>query len=107
MHDEIQRFNLNGEIADIEVSQTKERLVDFVEGMMRDQGFVPALDLEPQFTLDFDSETEQFTFALSVYGVKIDKDKTWNVGGILSGKEIPRYTPKNKSQQSSPSVESK
>lgn len=100
MHDEIQRFNLNGEISDAEVSRTRDRLVDFVEGMMRDQGFVPALDLEPQFTLDFDPETQQFKFALSVYGVKIDKDKTWSVGGILSGKEIPRYTPKSRSPQS-------
>lgn len=101
MHDEIQRFNLNGKIADTEITQTRERLVDFVESMMRDQGYVPALDLEPQFTMDFDESTEEFKFALSVYGVKIDKDKTWSVGGILSGKEITRYTPKSKSQQSS------
>jgi len=100
MHDEIQRFNLNGEIADREVTKTRERLVDFVENMMREQGYVPALDIEPQFTVDYDAAQERYTFALSVYGVKIDKEKTWTVGGILSGKEIPKYTPKSKSQQS-------
>lgn len=101
MHDEIQRFNLNGEMSDTDVVKQRERLVEFVESMMRDQGYVPALDLEPQFTLEFDPVSENFTFALSVYGVPIERNKTWNVGGILSGKEIPRYIPKNKSQQSS------
>lgn len=107
MHDEIQRFNLNGEMSDNNVVQQRERLVEFVESMMRDQGYVPALDLEPQFTLNFNEQNEQFIFALSVYGVPIEKSKTWQVGGILSGKEIPKYTPKNKSQPSSDSVESK
>ena len=106
IHDEIQRFNLNGKIADKDVTQTRERLVDFVESMMRDRGFVPALDIEPQFTMDFDESTGEFKFALSVYGVAIDKDKTWNVGGILSGKEIPKYTPKSRSPQSSSTVAS-
>lgn len=101
MHDEIQRFNLNGEIAEPNVVQTRDRLVEFVENMMREQGFVPALDIEPQFTVDYDATEERFTFALSVYGVKIEKDKTWTVGGILSGKEIPKYTPKSKSPVSS------
>lgn len=101
MHDEIQRFNLNGQIADYDVTKTRDRLVEFVESMMREQGYVPALDIEPQFTVDYVSDEGRFNFALSVYGVKISREKTWTVGGILSGKEIPRYTPKSKSQQSS------
>lgn len=100
MHDEIQRFNLNGDIADHDVTKTRERLVEFVESMMRDQGYVPALDIEPQFTVEYVPDEQRFKFALSVYGVRTSKERTWSVGGILSGKEIPRYIPKSRSQRS-------
>jgi hypothetical protein len=96
MHDEIRKFSLEGDLGDSKVVQTRERLVEYVESLMRDYSYVPALDLEPQFTRDYDPETESFKFTLSVYGVKVEKEKAWQTGGIMSGKEIPKYIPQPK-----------
>lgn len=99
MHDEIRKFSLEGELGEPNIVSTKARLVDYVEGLMRDYSYVPALDLEPQFTLDYEPEREAFKFTLSVYGVRVDKEDVWTTGGILSGKPIQKHIPKIKSKQ--------
>lgn len=96
MHDEIRKFSLEGVLGEPNIVSTKARLVDYVERLMRDYSYVPALDLEPQFTLDYSPEDEGFKFTLSVYGVQVEKEKSWSTGGIMSGKEIPKYTPQPK-----------
>lgn len=100
MHDEIRKFSLEGDLGEPNIVATKERLVDYIESLMRDYSYVPALDLEPQFTLDYSTEAKSFKFTLSVYGVKVDKEKAWTTGGIMSGKEIPKYIPQTKLKQS-------
>jgi hypothetical protein len=95
MHDDIKKFSLEGVLGEPNIVTTKERLIQHVEGLMRDYGYVPALDLEPQFTLDYLPE-EGFKFTLSVYGAKVEKEKAWSISGILNGKPIPRYTPQAK-----------
>ena len=91
MHDDIRKFSLEGDIGSDTV-KTRERLIEFIESNMRDYGYVPALDNEPQFTRTFDEKTETFKFRLTVYGVAMDKEKVWGVSGVMNGKEIPRYT---------------
>jgi hypothetical protein len=91
MHDEIRKFYLEGEVSDT-IGTTRDRLVHHLENMMRDYGYVPSIDNEPQFTLDYNAASENFNFKLTVYGVKTDKEKAWSISGITSGKEIPRYT---------------
>ena len=100
MHDDIRKFSMEGELGEPNVVATKERLVHFVETTMREQGFVPALDIEEQFTLDYDPVNESFTFKLTVYAVEVGRDKSWQVSGVMSGKEIPKYIPPTKSKQS-------
>jgi hypothetical protein len=90
MHDEIKKFYLEGELAEVNIVETKERIVHHLENMMRDYGFVPSIDNEPQFTLQFNPETEAFDFKLTVYGVKVDKERAWGISGITSGKEISK-----------------
>ena len=97
MHDDIRKFFLTGEIPDNNIVQTRDRLVDFLENHMRDFDYVPALDLEPQFTLDYDSESETYRFQLTVYGVRVE-EAVWDTAGIMSGKTILLSTPKNKSK---------
>lgn len=92
MHDEVKRFPLDGEIVDSSnLVQAKERLVNFVETQMRDHGFVPTLDLEPQFTLDYNLDTETYRFQLSVYGVHVGEEKAWQTAGMMSGKLILKH----------------
>ena len=92
MHNEIRKFSLEGLMAEPNIVDTKDQLVRYIEDMMRDYSFVPSIDLDPQFTLDYSPEDSGFKFTLSVYGVQVEKEKAWSVSGITNGKEIPRYT---------------
>lgn len=100
MHDDIERFSLDGEIDSSNLVEAKDRMVHFLETQMRDAGFVPALDLEPQFTREYNPETEKYNFVLSVYGIRVGRAKACETAGIMGGKTILSYTPKHKSKQS-------
>lgn|SRR5690606_1283210 len=99
MHDEIIRYSLVGEIQDSNIVESKKRLVSFVEGRMRDEGCAPALDLEPQFTLDYKPERETYEFSLSVYGVYIGEE-AWQNAGMMNGKTIMLSTAQVRSKES-------
>lgn len=92
MHDDIKKFLLTGEISDKDIVKAKERLVEAQEGIMRDEGYVPDLDKEPQFTMSYLPELAKFTFVLTVYGIYVGKDKAWSTGGVMGGKTIMRST---------------
>lgn len=96
MHDDIKKFFLSGDISSANVVQTKERLIQAQEAIMRDEGYVPDLDKEPQFTRNYVEETNRFTFALTVYGIYVGKDKAWATGGIMGGKTILKSIPATK-----------
>jgi hypothetical protein len=100
MHDEIKKFTVRGELKDSAVVTAKERMVHFLEGMMRDKGCVPSLDLDPQFTVEYVAEKEVFKFDLSIYGIWVGAEKACKLSGVTNGKEIPRYTPPAKSKAS-------
>jgi hypothetical protein len=101
MHEDIKTFSLNGEIDDSNLVETKERLVEALEDMIRDHGCVPVLDMDPQFTLNYIPDREIYEFVLTIYGVRIDEEKdAWATVGMMNGKPIMRYIPKNKSKES-------
>ncbi len=100
MHDDIIRYTLNGEISDTNLVQEKERLVLFMENQMRYDGLVPNLDMDPQFTLDYNAEREVYYFTLTVYGVHIGKEQAWHAAGTTAGTTIMRHTPPVKLNQS-------
>ena len=83
MHESIRDFHLRGNVGESNVVRDKQRLVSELEVTMRDNGFIPVLDLNPQFTREFNPKTDGFTFVLTIYGVK-DKD-AWNNAGISDG----------------------
>ena len=101
MHDEIIRYSMEGQISDADVVTNKERLIFFLEEEMRSQGVAPTLDMDPQFTLDYDREAEVFNFALSVYGSYVGSEKACEVAGTMFGKTIMMSTPQTKSKESS------
>lgn len=100
MHDDIKRFELDGEIDSANLVEAKDRMVLFLETQMRDSGFVPALDLEPQFTRQYNPEKENYTFMLSLYGIYVGRAKACETAGIMGGKTITSSMPKHKSKQS-------
>lgn len=88
MHDEIKRFYLTGEITSDKFLEAREALIKDVEDNMRDEGYVPVLDLLPQFTRNFNPESEVFNFELSVYGAKCNEERKYS--GVLNGVLIER-----------------
>lgn len=89
MHDKIRPFQMHGTMTDSSVHTTRERMIGFMEMYMRDSGYAPSLDLNPQFTLHY-REDESFDFTLTVYGVLVGMEEAWQTSGVASGKRIPR-----------------
>ena len=98
MHDEFIRYHMAGTITDGNLINRKAELVRFLETQMRDEGVAPNLDVDPQFTLDYDRETEGFNFELSVYGNYVG-EKAWQVEGVTLGATISKSTSQTKSKE--------
>jgi hypothetical protein len=64
---------------------------------MRSAGFVPRIDIEPDFTLEYDGK--KYNFTLSLYGIYVGKVNSKKICGIDKNKPI-LYTRKNKSEKS-------
>jgi hypothetical protein len=99
MHDEIIRYTISGEVSDRKLPQIKQSMIEFLETQMRDDGIVPSLDLEPQFTREYNVQTDRFEFSLTVYGVFVGGEEAWPVAGVMSGTKILKYTPQAKSKE--------
>lgn len=100
MHDEIIRYSLEGTMTDGNLVSRKEQYVHFVETWMRDEGVVPNLDLDPQFTLDYDATGETFRFSLSVYGNFVGGQQAWQAEGMTLGTMVMKPTFPIKSKES-------
>lgn len=99
MHDEIIRFSIEGTLPDSNIVQTKERMMDFLLGAMKDNGCTPVLELDPQFTLDYKPEDEIFEFELSMYAAFVGSEEAWQASGMTNGAMILNYTQKPKSKE--------
>lgn len=95
MHDDIKRFELTGTITSDKFVSARESLVRELEASMRDGGFVPVLDLHPQFTREYNPETQDFNFTLSVYGTHVGEE-SWRIAGMMNGTPISRSTHQTK-----------
>lgn len=93
MHDNIKKFSLAGTLADSSnIVESKERLIFALESQMRDNGVAPSLDLDPQFTLNYRPDSEDYAFELTIYGVKVGIQQSWRMTGISNGKPIMKST---------------
>ena len=80
----IKDFSLEGEIADDSfISGHRVKMEKIMEGHMRGMGYVPHLDLDSQYTIEYNQETETFRFYLVVYGVFVGKKKAREIVGRM------------------------
>jgi hypothetical protein len=81
-HRTIKKFGLSGVINDESSSpRLKIEYVRLLVSEMRATGYVPRLDIEPDFTIDYNRIKNCFEFEVSVYGIYIGKRKSeWIVG---------------------------
>jgi hypothetical protein len=98
-HKPIKRFTLEGQIHDDSViGRLKNEYIRLIITEMKISGYVPRLDIDPDFTISFNKKSEYFEFKLSVHGVYAGKKKSeWILG--IDG-TTPIYTQKNRLNES-------
>jgi hypothetical protein len=71
-HKKIKEFHIDGIIEDdSSIPKIRERYEIILVDMMRSQGYVPHLDIDPAFSLKYTDD--RYCFLLTIYGVFIGK----------------------------------
>jgi hypothetical protein len=97
-HKPIKKFNLNGVIHDESaLGRLKQEYVRLLESEMRLSGYVPRLDILPDFTIDYNYKKKYFEFELTVHGIHVGRKQSEWIAGIDGNRPI--YTQKNKSNE--------
>jgi hypothetical protein len=81
-HKPIKRFSLEGNILDEALTpRLKTEYIKLLLLEMRFSGYVPRIDIDPDFTIEYNNRIEIFTFKLSLHGVYVGKKKSeWIIG---------------------------
>jgi hypothetical protein len=89
---------LNGVIHDESaLGRLKEEYIRLLESEMRLSGYVPRLDINPDFTIDYNERKKYFEFELTVHGIHTGRKQSEWIAGIDGS--TPIYTQKNKSKE--------
>jgi hypothetical protein len=89
-HKPLKRFGLDGVIySDSVMIRLKEEYIRLLKTEMQILGYVPRLDIDPDFTIEYNVEKKYFEFELSIYGIFVGKKKTEWIMGIDGTKVVP------------------
>ena len=89
-HKPIKAFTFNGIIQnDAAIGRLRQELVRLKTIEMRELGYVQRLDIDHNFTIKYNSTTEQFEFTITVYGTYIGKKKSLCILGIDGTTLVP------------------
>jgi hypothetical protein len=98
-HKTIKRFSLDGVIQDESaLGRLKNEYARLLVSEMRICGYVPRIDIDPDFTVDYNEDKQYFEFKISIHGVYAGKRKSKWILGIDVNKPI--YIQKSKSKES-------
>jgi hypothetical protein len=90
-HKRIKEFHIDGIIEDDSViPQIRERYEHILIDMMRSNGYVPHLDVDPAFSLEY--KGENYTFLLTIYGVYVGRAKAQCYLAVSGNNLIPMNT---------------
>ena len=84
----IKSFLMGGVIKD-DAAIGKSRIMyeKLVLDDMRSRGYVPVLDLEPQFSITYNEKKDNYSFYLEMFGVYVGKKKAQEIEGF-SGQQF-------------------
>lgn len=98
-HKPVKTFHLEGQIYDDNaIIRMKDEYVRLLSLEMKHDGYVPRIDIDPQFTIEYVEQKKIYNFKLTVYGVFVGKRKCEWIQGIDGYKAI--YIQSNKSSES-------
>lgn len=89
-HRPIKKFGTSGQIADEKyIPSSRIECERLIIQSMRDSGYIPVLDVNPQWTMHYDWNNNCFDFEISIYGVYCGYRKAKKYQGVIDGKLIP------------------
>ena len=97
-HKPIKRFSLEGDIYDdASISRLKIEYIRLLTLEMKLSGYVPRLDIDPDFTIEYNSKAEIFRFILTMHGIYVGKKRSEWIEGIDGTMVVPIH--QNKSNE--------
>ena len=91
MNKKLKSFGMNGQIHDdAAIPRLRIEYQKLIETDMREQGYVPILDLDVQFSLSYDEPNDLYEFDIVVYGVYVGKKKAHLYEGFSGQSLIPK-----------------
>lgn len=89
-HKPLKRFGLEGQIYDDSaIWRLKIEYMRLMIAEMRLSGYVPRIDIAPDFTMSYNEKSESFNFELSLYGIYVGKRKSEWIFGVDETTVIP------------------
>jgi len=90
-HKRIKEFHIDGLIEDDSaIPSVRERYETILVDMMRSNGYVPHLDIDPAFSLEY--KEDKYIFLLTVYGVYVGRSKAQCYLAVSGNNLIPMNT---------------
>jgi hypothetical protein len=91
MGKKMKSFGISGQINDdSSIPRLRQEYQYLMEQDMRSQGYVPMLDLDVQFWLDYNEEQDIYNFEIVLYGVYVGKKKAYQYEGFSGQSLIPK-----------------
>lgn len=91
MKKQIHNFSFTGIIKDdSHLIKAREHYERLLTQQMRDGGYVPILDMSPQFNLKYIESRNQYAFTLTMFGVFVGKKKAQTIEGFSGTDFIKR-----------------
>ena len=81
-HKKIKSFGMEGTIGDDSaIGRLHAEYIRLIKEEMADLGYTQRLDIDPDFTIQYNEAQENFKFKLTVYGTYVGKSKSkWTIG---------------------------
>lgn len=87
----IKNFGFDGVIKDdAAIPRMRTQYEKMIIDSMRTSGYIPVLDLDPQFYLEYDHEKDQYQFSIYMHGIYVGKKKSYQYEGFSGKRLIPR-----------------
>lgn len=87
-HRKIREFHIDGLIEDDSaIPKIRERYENILIDIIRSKGYVPHLDIDPAFSLEYDEE--KYKFLLTIYGVYVGRSKAQCYLAVSGNNLIP------------------
>lgn len=81
---------------DASIGRLRTEYVRLMALQMREDGYVSRLDIDPDFTIYYNSNKDYYEFKLTVYGTYLGRKKSKCIEGIDGTLAVPTHKSKSK-----------